>query len=52
MTPATASTATYVALIRNKHYEENFIVSEDDESSSSSEEEDFVSKKEGTLIAK
>ena len=45
MTPATASTATYVALIRNKHYEENFIVSEDDESSSSSEEEDLVSKK-------
>ena len=51
MTPATASTATYVALISNKHYEENFIVSEDDESSSSSEEEDIVSKK-GALIAK
>ena len=32
MTPAMASTATYVILLRNKHYEENFIVSEDDES--------------------
>ena len=45
MTPATASTATYVSLIRNKHYEEKFTVSEDDESSNSSKEEDFVSKK-------
>ena len=44
MTPATASTAIYVALIRKKHYKKKIIVSEDDESSSSSEEEYLLSK--------